>query len=121
MPTMPSIAPPRRRVRVITALVAIVLVVGTIVVVVTRGPSVGEIPSEGPWSIGISHPGGPQGDVTSCVRDRSVSSSLMSADLPSSGTSIQLEDSATRDDVQRVLDCLDRALSGGDISVITRR
>ena len=120
LPTTPTTAAPHRRAHVITGvLAAVVLVVGTTVVVVTRGPSVGDIPDEGPWSIGIDHLGRPQGDMTSCVLDRSVSSSLMSADLPSSRTSIQLEAAATRDDVQRVLDCLDEALSGGVIRVST--
>ena len=125
MPTVPVLVQTRRRAPAATATVAITLlvvtvVVWTIIVVVDNGPTIGEIPDDGPWSIGISHPGGPQGDVTSCAHDRSVSSSLMTADLPSSSTSVQLEDTATRDDVQRVLDCLDDALAGGDITVATR-
>lgn len=118
---MPALDPSGRRTRAATASIAITLLVaGATVVVVTRGPSIGEIPDQGPWSIGVSHRGGPQGDMSSCVRDRSVSSSLMTADLPSSSTSVQLEDDATRDDVQRVLDCLDDALTGGTITVSTR-
>lgn len=132
MPMTPTIDPTRRRTRVLTVALTVLALLGATVLLletrgpslaelVTRGPSIGEIPDAGPWSVGISHRGGPQRDMSSCVRDRSVSSSLMTADLPSSSTSIQLDDAATRDDVQRVLDCLDDALSGGDITVATRR
>lgn len=120
MSTTQASAPPRRRARTIAATIAgVVLVVGgAIVVIESRGPTISEIPDEGPWSIGISHP---QGDTSECTRDPAVSSALMTADLPSSRTAIQLKGSATRDDVERVLDCLGDALSGGDLTVSTQQ
>lgn len=76
-----------------------------------------EIPAAGAdevWVVGIGHP---RGEWTSCFEDDSVAESLMTADLPSSSASATFTPQAREEDVRRVLDCLDRSLTGGDVSV----
>jgi hypothetical protein len=66
------------------------------------------------WVVGIRHP---QGDWASCFDDDSIASSLMTADLPSSGGSATFTPDAREGDVRRVLTCLDRSLTSGTAAV----
>ncbi|MGW6130142.1 hypothetical protein ACWFNE_08965 [Cellulomonas sp. NPDC055163] len=86
--------------------------------VAARGPDdVPAAPPEGgPWVIGIRHP---RGDLSACGDD-AVAESLMTADVPPSSATITLEPWASAADARRVLDCLDRSLTGGEVTVTTR-
>lgn len=82
-----------------------------------RGPGdAPEIPEGGPWVVEIRHP---RGDLGACDDD-AVAESLMTADAPPSSATIAFEPWASDADVRRVLDCLDRSLTGGEITVTTR-
>lgn len=69
------------------------------------------------WVVGI---GDPRGGWSECFDDDAVAESLMTADLPTSGASATFRAAASEEDVRRVLDCLDRALTEGTVSVTTR-
>ncbi|WP_182113531.1 hypothetical protein [Actinotalea sp. JY-7876] len=76
-----------------------------------------EVPATGPgevWFVGMAYP---EGDWTPCVDDDSVAESHMTADMPTSRAAATFTPEADEDDVRRVLDCLDRSLTGGDVSV----
>lgn len=70
------------------------------------------------WVVGISHP---RGGWSACFDDDAVAESLMTADLPTSGASATFAVDASGSDVHRVLRCLDRTLTGGDVTVRTQR
>lgn len=69
------------------------------------------------WVVGISHP---RGGWSACFDDDAVAESLMTADLPSSGASATFAVDASESDVRRVLGCLDRTLTGGEVTVRVR-
>lgn len=95
--------------------VALVLLAGC-------GPDVpGEVPARGDgevWVVSLDHP---EGDWAVCLTDEAVADSVMTADVPTSAASATFGASAGEEDVRRVLDCLDRALTGGDAGVTARR
>ncbi len=76
-----------------------------------------EVPAAGAgevWVVGIGYP---EGDWAGCFEDDSVAQSLMSADMPASRAAATFTPQASEEDVRRVVDCLDRSLTGGDVSV----
>ncbi|WP_182112470.1 MULTISPECIES: hypothetical protein [unclassified Actinotalea] len=78
-----------------------------------------EIPSLGPdqvWVVAISDP---RGDLGDCAQDAAVAQALMTTDEPASHISMVLVAEATQADVERVLTCVDDALTSGDVTVTT--
>ncbi|MFS0698663.1 hypothetical protein AB6N24_01685 [Cellulomonas sp. 179-A 4D5 NHS] len=69
------------------------------------------------WVVGISHP---RGGWSVCFDDGAVAESLVTADLPTSGASATFAVGASESDVRRVLGCLNRHLTGGEVAVTTR-
>ena len=72
------------------------------------------IPEEGPWAISLSFP---EGDWSSCLDDPAMTETLMSGDAPVSRVVAASAPGATQADVQRVVDCLSAAMTGGTIHV----
>lgn len=81
-------------------------------------PALDDVLEEGPWTVDV---GQPRGDAwQECLDDAALSEGIMSLDLPTSHVSAPFLDDATLDDVERVLACLERGLTSGDVSVRTR-
>ena len=80
------------------------------------GPVVTWNAEAGPWALFISSPR-PAGAFQTCLESSAVKSSLQSADEPTSHVSVTFVESATKDDVAGVVDCLGEQLSSGDVSI----
>ena len=70
------------------------------------------IPDEGPWAVQLSEP---EGDWASCLDDPS----LTSPTTWGSTVTAVFAQGAAEPDVERVLDCLDDAMTGGTVQVGT--
>lgn len=95
----------------LSVMVAVVLLAGC---AEERNP---EVPAAGAgdvWVVGIGYP---EGEWVPCFEDDSVAETLMTADMPASSASATFTPQASEEDVRRVLDCLDRSLTGGDVGV----
>lgn len=81
------------------------------------GERAADVPAAGAdevWVVGIGYP---EGEWASCFEDDSIAQSLMTFDMPTSSATATFTAEARELDVRRVLDCLDRSLTGGDVSV----
>lgn len=67
------------------------------------------------WSVGVADPRFSGDDR--CDSDSMIESTVMSADLPSSGLGITLKPEAAEDDAQRIAECLRNALTSGEITI----
>jgi hypothetical protein len=70
------------------------------------------IPGDGPWAVQLSEP---EGDWASCLDDPALAGPTT---YGSTVTAVSAT-GATEVDVQRVLDCLDGAMTGGTVQVGT--
>lgn len=59
----------------------------------------------------------PEGEWAGCFEDDAVAESLTTLDMPPSSATATFAPQAGEEDVRRVVDCLDRVLAGGDVSV----
>lgn len=75
-----------------------------------------EIPPQGPWVVSIT---GQVGPALGCFDDPAVQSSVMSADMPSTGASARLKPDADIDDVRRLVECLASRIDAEAIDVRT--
>ena len=68
------------------------------------------------WNVGVTGPrsGKP---LDRCLSDPSIEESYESLDLPSTHLGIKLVASATKEDAQRIADCLEQRLETGDVSI----
>ncbi|MCQ6270832.1 hypothetical protein M8J71_10100 [Pseudarthrobacter sp. R1] len=69
------------------------------------------------WSIGVSFPVFESMD--SCEDDPSVESAVMSADMPASRLGIRLDAGSSEIDALRVAECVDQALTSGEITIFS--
>jgi len=100
----------RGKVGVVAALVlAVALALSALAGLGTRPTG---IPDDGPWAVQLSEP---DGDWDSCLDDPA----LTSPTTWGSTVTAVFATGATEADVQRVLDCLDDAMTGGTVQVGT--
>jgi hypothetical protein len=69
------------------------------------------------WGIGVSFPVFESLDT--CEDDPSVESAVMSADMPSSHLAVRLNAGSSEVDAMRVAECVDQALTTGDITIFS--
>lgn len=72
------------------------------------------------WLVGVSGPrsGAP---LDPCLKDPIIEESIQSANLPSTHLSIKLLETATKEDAERIAECLRRRLNSGDVSITSPR
>lgn len=68
------------------------------------------------WIIGIADP---RGDWSECFSDDSIEQALTTADMPASSSTATFRQEAEEGDVRKVMACLDRSLTGGEVAVTT--
>jgi hypothetical protein len=87
-------------------LVGVLAMCGSLALVAAFGAS-GRvaIPQQGPWIVVVD--GWPEG-INACAEDVAVEYAITPAILPPAPTTVALVPDATRDDVERVVRCLDR-------------
>jgi len=71
------------------------------------------IPAQGPWGIWVSYP---EGDSADCY-DEAVEHAFYTTDYPGSSLAVTFVSEATREDVERVLACMEDSLTSGEIEV----
>jgi hypothetical protein len=69
------------------------------------------------WGIGVSFPVFESLDT--CEDDPSVESAVISADMPSSNLGVRLKAGSSETDALRVAECVDQALTSGDITIFS--
>lgn len=67
------------------------------------------------WSIGVTDPRF-AGDER-CLEDTAIQNAVSTTDLPSSGLGITLTPDGTEEDALRIAECLQKALSSGEITI----
>lgn len=104
--------------RATAAAVAVLLLGAGALLAAGAGGAPVQVPARGGdgevWVVGIRHP---RGDWATCFDDDTISSSLMTADLPTSGASATFTPTAQEANVRRLLNCLDRSLTSGTVAV----
>jgi hypothetical protein len=72
------------------------------------------VPREGPWLVVVD---GWRGELNTCTEDPAVEYAIAPAILPPAPTTVALVDGASRDDVERVVACLDGFVPLSSITV----
>ncbi|WP_258723259.1 hypothetical protein [Cellulomonas sp. NS3] len=80
------------------------------------GASNVEIPPQGPWVVSIT---GKVEPALGCFDDPAVQTSVMSADMPTTGASGRLKPDADIEDVRRLVECLASRIDAEAIDVRT--
>lgn len=71
------------------------------------------------WLVGVSGPR--SGAIDGCLEDPTIEESISSANLPSTHLTIKLREAGTKDDAERIADCLRRSLTNGSVSIRSPR
>jgi hypothetical protein len=72
------------------------------------------------WLVGVSGPRGGS-PLDPCLKDPAIEESYQSTDLPSTHLSIELLQTATKEDAERIADCLRQRLTSGNITIHSPR
>ncbi|MCM3661892.1 hypothetical protein M3148_12960 [Georgenia satyanarayanai] len=106
-------SPARRRVASPVVLAVVAIAVIALAVFVWSNSRSTAIPAEGPWGIWVSYP---EGDSAHCYDD-AVEHAFYTTDYPGSSLAVTFVPEATRDDVKRVLACMEDSLTSGEVEV----
>lgn len=72
------------------------------------------------WLVGVSGQRGGS-PLDQCLKDPVIEDAYQSTDLPSTHLSIELLQTATKEDAERIAECLRQRLTSGDVSISSPR